>query len=140
MVSLPDSTSPAPRIRSDGIFIAIFSVLGGTYVLLIILLLVGDLAYLLRAPGTTEAVITFDPLGNTSGYVEDEQIQRQLQEYGMSVESDATPRTFDSRNPKNKLWGSPHIDFGGPPIRYHANTRAAYFTKTQNPACGCVCN
>jgi molybdate transport system permease protein len=114
MVSLPDSTSPSPRIRSDGMFIATFSVLGGTYVLLIILLLVGDLAYLLRAPGTTEAVITFDPLGNTSGSVEDEQIQRQLQPYGMSVESDATPRIFDSSNPKNKLWGSPHIDFGGP--------------------------
>ena len=40
MVSLPDSTSPSPRIRSDGMFIATFSVLGGTYVLLIILLLV----------------------------------------------------------------------------------------------------
>ena len=102
MVSLPDSTSPSPRIRSDGMFIATFSVLGGTYVLLIILLLVGDLAYLLRAPGTTEAVIAFDPLGNTSGSVEDAQIQRQLQPYGMSVEADATPRIFYSTSPKNK--------------------------------------
>ena len=113
-MSLPDSTSPSPRIRSDGMFIATFAVLGGTYVLLIILLLAGDLAYLLRAPDTTEAVITFDFLDNTSGFTEDEQIRQYLQQYGLTVKSDVTPRIFDSRNPKNKLWGSPHADFGGP--------------------------
>ena len=55
-----DSTNPSPPIRSDGLFIATLGVLGGTYVLLILALLAGDLVYLFTAPSSEDVSLTFD--------------------------------------------------------------------------------
>ena len=107
-----ESTNPTPRIRSDGIFIATLAVLGGTYVLLILLLLAGDLVYLFTAPSSTNVSITFEEDLNDSASLE--KIRRKLSAYGLNVDSNSQLTVFNSAVPANTDWGAPHVDFGGP--------------------------
>ena len=112
-MTLADSTNSTPRIRSDGIFISTLAVLGGTYVLLIILLLVGDVAYLFNAQAKSNIFVTFDTEGFSSGANKKEEIVAQLAKYGLTIEGTPELHIFDSVNPVNPLWGSPHQDYGG---------------------------
>ena len=112
-MTLADSTNSTPRIRSDGIFISTLAVLGGTYVLLIIFLLVGDVAYLFNAQAKSNVLVTFDTEGFSSGANKKEEIVAQLAKYGLTIEGTPDLHVFDSVNPVNKLWGSPHQDYGG---------------------------
>ena len=107
-----ESTNPTLRIRSDGIFIATLAVLGGTYVLLILLLLAGDVVYLFTAPSSTNVTLTFEEdLGDSAAL---EKIRSKLSAYGLNVDSNRQLAVFNSARPANTEWAAPHADFGGP--------------------------
>ena len=59
MAKHTDITAPPPRVRTDLLFFLTLAVLGSTYVLLIVLLLVADILYLMRAPALKEVTVNF---------------------------------------------------------------------------------
>ena len=107
-----DSTNPNPPNRSDGMFIATLGVVGGTYVLLILALLAGDLVYLFTAPSSEDVSLTFDH--DESGSAALSAIRRKLSDFGLTVDSNRELLLFDSTRSGKNPWGTPHSDFGGP--------------------------
>ena len=105
------STNPTPRIRSDGMFIATLALLGGTYVLLIVALLTGDLVYLFTTPSTEDVTLTFDQdLGDTASLSE---IRSKLSDYELTVDSNRELLVFDSAYPEKKQSDTTLTDVGG---------------------------
>ena len=120
------STNSKSLIHSDGLFTATLAVLGGTYVLLILLLLAGDLVYLFTTPVTVEETITFDPGEDSPQSNKEERLLESIAPYGMTIESEVPLSIFDSAKPINDEWGSPHRDYGGPGTGTGGQSSAAY--------------
>ncbi len=101
----------------DTLFFLTLAVLGGTYVVLILLLLIADIAYLFRAPIQEEVVLDFFQRRDvaTAG---DTSHSGDYPQYALTIcagEGDQKPVLFDTTRPENfPAWGSPHRDFGGP--------------------------
>lgn len=106
------------QIRSDGLFYLILSVIGGTYVVLILLMLAADVVYLTKSDNRSEMVIDFTADGFRKRFANRDDPGDRFREYGLEFLSPGNGRTleiFNSSQPgDHPEFGSPHNDYGGP--------------------------
>jgi len=102
------------------VFFLTLAVLGGTYVVLILLLLLADIAYLFRVPAQKEVVLDFFQR-RSSVTAGSELHAGHYPQYGLTISAGSAekgnqrPTLFDTTRPGDfSEWGSPHRDFGGP--------------------------
>ena len=118
MVKPRQTTHRHSRGRNDTAFFLTLSVLGGTYVLLIVLLLLADVAYLFRTPTQKEVFLDFVTPPTSANMNPSESRAGQFPEYGLSITAGTThsvPKLWNTNRPNGfPQWGTPHVEYGGP--------------------------
>lgn len=117
------SDSPAesntPRIWSDPFFYAILAVIGSTYVLLIVAMLLADAVFVFTSDPSETVILDFANDGQGRRLQVGDRLDGRFDRYGLAITADAphgqAARILDSDKPSaaNSALGTPHQDFGG---------------------------
>jgi len=110
-------SDPPRRAGANKFFFLALGMIGGTYVLLILMLLGADVAYLISDRSSEEVVVDFSVDANRTRIQSGESPSSRFASYGLSfssVEDDSSLTFLDSSHPGAfKEFGTPHEDFGG---------------------------
>lgn len=105
-------------IRTDGLFYLTLAAIGGTYVVLILMLLAADVAYLVTSRSSEQVVIDFSVDSLRSPLRNGEHPGDRFRDYGLTIlgGTDTNPiQILDSSRPGDfEFLGTPHEDFDGP--------------------------
>ncbi len=108
------------RIWSDPFFFAILATIGGTYVLLILVMLLADVTFLVQSRPEIPVAIDFESRGDGGRFQSNDPIETAFADSGLTIglaeEGPLRLRRFDTRRPPYAArdLGAPHGDFGGP--------------------------
>ena len=108
-------------IWSDPFFYAILATIGGTYVVLVLGMLLADVAYIFTSDLQEQVTLDFAASGpRQAPFQVGDIVTQQYEEYGLSISSQAPlehpVRIVDSSKPSaaNSDLGTPHQSYGGP--------------------------
>ena len=117
---MPDrSEANTHRVRTDPFFYAIFSVIGGTYVLLIVGMLLADSAFIFTNDMSERVILDFSADEQGKQLKAGDIITDQYVTYGLSISThdptNSPARIVDSDKPSasNSNLGTPNQEFGG---------------------------
>ena len=111
-------------MRSDPYFYAILGVIGATYVVLIVAMLLADAAYIFTSDMSERIVLDLSTDGDGGQLRAGDTITDQFVKYGLTISthdpSSHPARIVDSNTPSaaNSNLGTPNQDFGGPGVGY----------------------
>lgn len=131
MASRSDDEPQFRRIRTDPFFYALLAAIGGTYVVLVVGMLLADAVYVFTSDMSERIVLDFSSDGEgkmlATGDIPGDRFAR----YGLSITTD-DPQQFQARiidtdkpSAANSNLGSPHQDFGGPGVGAGGRSRGA---------------
>lgn len=110
-------SDPPRRAGANRFFFFALGTIGGTYVLLILMLLGADVVYLFSDRSSEEVVVDFSVDANRTRIQGGESPSDRFAKYGLSFASAADERSLtflDSSDPGAfEAFGTPHEDFGG---------------------------
>ena len=113
------SQSKAHRVRTDPLFYSILGVIGGTYVILIVGMLLADGAFIATSDMRERIILDFSADDHGEQLTAGDAVTSQYAKYGLSIttsDSEKRPaRIVDSDKPSasNSTLGTPNQEFGG---------------------------
>jgi molybdate transport system permease protein len=122
VASNPENEPQVRRIRSDPYFYMVLGVIGSTYVLLVVGMLLADAAYVFTSDMSERIVLDFSSDGDHKLLESGDDPGPRFATYGLSFTTNDPQRfqtrIIDSDKPSaaNSNLGSPHRDFGGPGV------------------------
>ncbi|HJN09660.1 MAG TPA: ABC transporter permease [Pirellulaceae bacterium] len=122
MASRSEDEPQVRRIRTDPFFYAMLGVIGSTYVLLVVGMLLADVAYVFTSDMSERLVLDFSSDGEGKMLATGDLLADRFARYGLSITTDDPgqhqARIIDTDKPSaaNSNLGSPHQDFGGPGV------------------------
>ena len=126
-----DSPDKMHRVQTDPLFYAILGTIGGTYVILIIAMLVADGAYIFTSDMSKRVILDFSTDGEAKPLSTGDIIDHQFARYGLAISThdpDSHPaRIIDSDKPSaaNSNLGTPNQAFGGAGVGRGGNAQTA---------------
>ena len=122
MASRSEDEPQVRRIRTDPIFYALLGVIGSTYVVLVVGMLLADAVYVFTSDMSERIVLDFSSDGEGKMLATGDVLDDRFARYGLSITTDDPrkhrARIIDTDKPSaaNSNLGSPHQDFGGPGV------------------------
>ncbi len=122
MTSNAEQEMPVHRIRTDPLFYALLALIGSTYIVLVIGMLIADATYVLTSDMSERIVLDFSSDDQRRMLATGDDPSHRFDRYGLRFTTSAPDRLetriIDSDKPSaaNSNLGSPHQDFGGPGV------------------------
>ena len=116
------SDSKTHQVRTDPLFYSVLGVIGGTYVVLIVGMLLADAAFIVTSDMSERIILDFSADDQGEQLQASDTITDQYSSYGLSISThDAAKhpaRLVDSDKPSasNSSLGTPNQEFGGPGV------------------------
>jgi len=117
------------RIRTDPFFYALLGIIGSTYVVLVVGMLLADAVYVFTSDMSERLVLDFSSDGEGKMLATGDALDNRFAKYGLSITTDEPEkhqtRIIDTDKPSaaNSNLGTPHQDFGGPGVGVGGRSR-----------------